>query len=212
MPSWRRHRHPSRVTFACGSSPAAARSRDGEPIVACTTTSSRPTTPLTPSVTRMPRASYASGVYPARRWPAVRVHLVTDRSEGSDARTLWQGRFSEPPSDALMAFTASLAFDRRLAADDIAGSRAHVAMLGKVGLLTSDEVAAVLGALETVEHELTEGSFAFAASDEDIHTAIERRVTELAGDAGAKLHTGRSRNDQVATDLRLYVRREGRIV
>ena len=111
-----------------------------------------------------------------------------------------------------MAFTASLAFDRRLAADDIAGSRAHVAMLGKVGLLTSDEVAAVLGALETVEHELTEGSFAFAASDEDIHTAIERRVTELAGDAGAKLHTGRSRNDQVATDLRLYVRREGRIV
>ena len=137
---------------------------------------------------------------------------MTDRGEGSDARTLWQGRFSEPPSDALMAFTASLAFDRRLAADDIAGSRAHVAMLGKVGLLTSDEVAAVLGALETVEHELTEGSFAFAASDEDIHTAIERRVTELAGDAGAKLHTGRSRNDQVATDLRLYVRREGRIV
>src|SRR5438093_1858842 len=70
----------------------------------------------------------------------------------------------------------------------------------------------MVGALETVEHELTEGSFAFAASDEDIHTAIERRVTELAGDAGAKLHTGRSRNDQVATDLRLYVRREGRIV
>ncbi len=129
-----------------------------------------------------------------------------------DARPLWHGRFAEEPADELLAFTSSLAFDRRLAGDDIAGSRAHVAMLARVGLLTDDEAAAVTTALDTVEKELAEGTFAFAPTDEDIHTAIERRVTDLAGSAGAKLHTGRSRNDQVALDLRLFVRREGRAV
>jgi argininosuccinate lyase len=129
-----------------------------------------------------------------------------------DARPLWHGRFAEAPADELLSFTSSLAFDRRLAGDDIAGSRAHVAMLAGVGLLTDDEAAAITTALDTVDKELTEGTFAFAPTDEDIHTAIERRVTDLAGPAGAKLHTGRSRNDQVALDLRLYVRREGRVV
>ena len=129
-----------------------------------------------------------------------------------DARPLWHGRFGEEPADALLAFTSSLDFDRRLAGDDIAGSRAHVAMLGRVGLLSDEEVAAVTTALDTVDKELTEETFAFAPTDEDIHTAIERRVTDLAGSAGAKLHTGRSRNDQVALDLRLFVRREGRAV
>ena len=129
-----------------------------------------------------------------------------------DARPLWHGRFGEEPADALLAFTNSIDFDRRLAGDDIAGSRAHVAMLGRVGLLSGEEVAAVTTALDTVEKELAEGTFAFAPTDEDIHTAIERRVTDLAGSAGAKLHTGRSRNDQVALDLRLFVRREGRAV
>jgi argininosuccinate lyase len=128
-----------------------------------------------------------------------------------EARPLWHGRFAEAPADELLAFTSSLGFDRRLAGDDIAGSRAHVAMLADVGLLTDDEVAAITTALDTVDKELTEGTFAFAPTDEDIHTAIERRVTDLAGAAGAKLHTGRSRNDQVALDLRLYVRREGRV-
>jgi argininosuccinate lyase len=122
--------------------------------------------------------------------------------------TLWHGRFGSGPSDELLAYTASLPFDRRLARDDIAGSRAHVRMLGKVGLLDDDEVRAVIDALDVVERELTDGSFVFAVGDEDIHTAVERRVTELAGAAGAKLHTGRSRNDQVATDLRLYAKRE----
>jgi argininosuccinate lyase len=131
---------------------------------------------------------------------------------GRDARPLWHGRFGEEPADALLAFTGSLDFDRRLAGDDIAGSRAHVAMLGRVGLLSDEEVAAVTTALDTVDKEFAEGSFAFAPTDEDIHTAIERRVTDLAGSAGAKLHTGRSRNDQVALDLRLFVRREGRAV
>jgi argininosuccinate lyase len=123
--------------------------------------------------------------------------------------TLWHGRFAEGPADELLAFTESLSFDRRLAPDDLAGSRAHVTMLAQVGLLTEEERAMALAALERVGTELEEGTFEFAPSDEDIHTAIERRVTELAGAAGAKLHTGRSRNDQVATALRLFLRREG---
>ena len=123
--------------------------------------------------------------------------------------TLWHGRFADGPADELLAFTGSLSFDRRLARDDLAGSRAHVAGLARAGILTDDEAASVLTALDEVEAQLADGSFEFAPSDEDIHTAIERRVTELAGPAGAKLHTGRSRNDQVATALRLFLRREG---
>ena len=126
--------------------------------------------------------------------------------------TLWQGRFGSGPADELLAYTVSLPFDRRLARDDIAGSRAHVRMLGHVGLLDATEVRSVIDALDAVESELAGGSFAFAAGDEDIHTAIERRVTEIAGPAGAKLHTGRSRNDQVATDLRLFAKRELAVV
>jgi len=125
---------------------------------------------------------------------------------------LWHGRMSEPPSDDLLAFTESLSFDRALAADDIEGSRAHVRGLGQAGLLDDTEIAALLGALATVEQELRDGAFVFERTDEDIHTAVERRVTEIAGPAGAKLHTGRSRNDQVATDLRLWLRREGATV
>jgi argininosuccinate lyase len=122
-------------------------------------------------------------------------------------KTLWHGRFEGGPSDALMAFTVSLPFDQRLAADDIAGSRAHVRGLVRGSLLTDEEAGAVLAALDQVESELADGSFAFVPSDEDIHTAVERRVTEIAGPAGAKIHTGRSRNDQVATDLRLWTKR-----
>jgi len=123
--------------------------------------------------------------------------------------TLWHGRFADGPADELLAFTESLSFDRRLAPDDLAGSRAHVAGLARAGILTADEAAEVLTALDQVGTELADGSFEFSPSDEDIHTAIERRVTELAGPSGAKLHTGRSRNDQVATALRLFFRREG---
>jgi argininosuccinate lyase len=126
--------------------------------------------------------------------------------------TLWHGRFADGPADELLAFTESLSFDRRLAPDDLAGSRAHVAMLARVGVLTDAERDEVLHALDGVEGELADDSFEFLPSDEDIHTAIERRVTELAGAAGAKLHTGRSRNDQVATALRRFLRREGTAV
>lgn len=121
--------------------------------------------------------------------------------------TLWEGRISAGMADAVAEFTVSLPFDRTLARDDLAGSRAHVQGLGKAGILGDDEVAQLLDALDKVEEELAGGTFAFAPGDEDVHTAIERRVTELAGDVGAKLHTGRSRNDQVATALRLWCRR-----
>jgi len=125
---------------------------------------------------------------------------------------LWHGRFAGGPSDELWAFTVSLPFDVCLAAADLEGSRAHTRMLGSVGILSADEMEALLSALHTVGRELDGGGFVFAPTDEDIHTAVERRVTELAGDAGAKIHTGRSRNDQIATDVRLWLRDAGREV
>ncbi len=122
--------------------------------------------------------------------------------------TLWHGRFEGTPSSELLAYTQSLSFDRRLAHDDITCSKAHVKGLAISGIITEVESRQLLETLDKVETELASGEFSFAYSDEDIHTAIERRVTEIAGDTGAKLHTGRSRNDQVATDLRLFTKRE----
>ncbi len=124
---------------------------------------------------------------------------------GGDGQTLWHGRFAGGPTEALQALNDSLPFDQRMFREDIEGSRAHVSMLGDVGLLTSDEVASVIGALDEVETAIANGTFAFVSSDEDIHTAVERGVTEIAP-AGAKMHTGRSRNDQVVTDLRLWTK------
>jgi argininosuccinate lyase len=118
--------------------------------------------------------------------------------------TLWHGRFGDGPAEGLLAFTVSLPYDRRLAPYDLVGSRAHVKGLKRAGILSPEDVATILAALERVEEELTSGEFVFQPGDEDIHTAIERRVTEIAGEAGARLHTGRSRNDQIATDLRLW--------
>jgi argininosuccinate lyase len=137
---------------------------------------------------------------------------MSSEQEAPEGKPLWHGRFGEGPSDELLAFTVSLPFDQRLAADDLVGSRAHVAMLARVGLLTEEERSVIVAALGRVEEELATERFTFVPTDEDIHTAIERRVTEIAGDAGAKLHTGRSRNDQIALDVRLYLRREGRAV
>ncbi|MDQ4097241.1 MAG: lyase family protein, partial [Actinomycetota bacterium] len=121
--------------------------------------------------------------------------------------TLWRTRLAGESAQELWDFTASLRFDVRLAPDDIAGSRAHVKGLAGAGLLTAEEASVLFAALSRVEEELTSETFKFLPTDEDIHTAIERRVTELAGDTGPKLHAGRSRNDQVATDLRLYAKR-----
>ncbi|MGH9154295.1 MAG: argininosuccinate lyase [Acidimicrobiales bacterium] len=120
--------------------------------------------------------------------------------------TLWQGRLQAAPAETLMAFTASLSFDRRLAPFDLAGSRAHVQGLGRAAILTDQEVRVLLTALQRVGEELEDDTFEFRPGDEDVHTAIERRVTEMDRDIGAKLHSGRSRNDQVATAMRLYTK------
>ncbi len=124
------------------------------------------------------------------------------------AGELWEGRFAGGPSEALQALNDSFPFDRRMFRQDIAGSRAHVAMLADVGLLTDAERDEILAALDVVEAEMAEGRFEAVASDEDIHTAVERRVTEIAPDAGGKIHTARSRNDQVALDVRMWTRAE----
>ncbi len=121
---------------------------------------------------------------------------------------LWHGRFDVAPADELVEFTQSLGIDQRLLVDDVACSKAHVRGLHRAGLLSDDELGAVLGGLDAVEMEFRAGELVFAPGDEDVHTAIERRVTELVGPAGGKLHTGRSRNDQVATAFRRYVVRE----
>ncbi|OBX35549.1 argininosuccinate lyase 1 [Halomonas elongata] len=120
----------------------------------------------------------------------------------------WGGRFSEPTDAFVARFTASVDFDRRLALHDIQGSRAHATMLARVDVLTEDERDAILGGLDEVAAEIEAGSFAWSVELEDVHMNIEARLTEKIGITGKKLHTGRSRNDQVATDIRLFLRDE----
>lgn len=121
--------------------------------------------------------------------------------------SLWSGgRFVEDPAEELWAFTVDPS-DRRMLADDIRGSLGHATMLGSVGVLTSEETATMLGGLKTIAAEAADGTFEFLDIDEDVHSAVERRLGELIGDLAGKLHTGRSRNDQVALDLRLYLKR-----
>src|SRR5947209_2055835 len=115
-------------------------------------------------------------------------------------------RFSEPQHDAFRRLNDSIGFDWRLAPYDIEQSRAHAAMLSAQGIISDEDQAALDRALAQVGGELSDGSFPFDDADEDIHMAIERRVTELAGRAGGRLHTARSRNDQVATDVSMFVR------
>jgi argininosuccinate lyase len=120
--------------------------------------------------------------------------------------TLWSGRFDSGPDETLWRFTTDTS-DRRLLVDDVTGSLAHVAMLGEVGLLDDGAVARIKEGLEHVLDEAHAGRFEFRDTDEDVHTAVERRLGELVGDDAGRLHTGRSRNDQVSLDLRLYLRR-----
>ena len=119
---------------------------------------------------------------------------------------LWGGRFSEDTDSFVEAFTASVTFDQRMAGQDIKGSLAHAAMLQKVGVLTSDELASIKQGLAEISDEIDNGQFQWSVALEDVHMNIEARLTEKIGAAGKKLHTGRSRNDQVATDIRLYLR------
>ena len=120
----------------------------------------------------------------------------------------WGGRFKRKTNRLVESFTVSVAVDRRLYAHDIQGSIAHCKTLGKARVLTASEVRAIVQGLESVKREFDRGRFRFTSQDEDIHMAIERRLTESIGSLGGKLHTGRSRNDQVALDIRLYLRDE----
>ncbi|MDX6745055.1 argininosuccinate lyase [Actinocorallia sp. A-T 12471] len=125
---------------------------------------------------------------------------------------LWGGRFEGGPSDALARLSVSVQFDWRLAPYDLMGSRAHARVLNRAGLLDDDELARMLGALEDLERACASGEFRPTVADEDVHTALERGLLERLGSLGGKLRAGRSRNDQVATDLRLYLRDHARRV
>jgi argininosuccinate lyase len=126
---------------------------------------------------------------------------------GARATKVWAGRLHGPTSTLVEAYTSSLAVDRRLGADDVAGSRAHARMLRSIGVLSSAQHRAIDAGLRAIAAELSTDTFTVSPSDEDIHTAVERRLFELAGPVAGMLHTGRSRNDQVATDLRMWARR-----
>ncbi len=127
-------------------------------------------------------------------------------SKEQDTSKLWGGRFSEATDAFVQRFTASVDFDRRMATQDIAGSLAHAAMLHAAGVLDAEELTQIEDGLQQVQHEIDQGSFEWSVELEDVHMNIEARLTELIGITGKKLHTGRSRNDQVATDIRLYLR------
>ena len=120
----------------------------------------------------------------------------------------WSALFSEPTSELVKRYTASVGFDRRLWRADIAGSLAHAAMLAARGVIGADDLAAIRSGLATIGGEIERGEFAWSVDLEDVHLNIEARLVALAGDAGKRLHTGRSRNDQVATDVRLWLRDE----
>jgi argininosuccinate lyase len=119
---------------------------------------------------------------------------------------MWGGRFETKPAEIMEEINASIAFDKRLYAEDIEASKVHAAMLGACGILTAEEAGAITKGLETIRQEIAGGGFEFRREHEDIHMAVEARLRELIGPVAGKLHTARSRNDQVATDFRLYIR------
>lgn len=132
----------------------------------------------------------------------------TDQSQNTHLNQSWGGRFNEPVDAFVARFTASVNFDRRLFRHDIQGSIAHASMLCEVGVLTDIELEAIIGGLDSIAREIETGEFAWSIALEDVHMNIEAALTARIGDIGKKLHTGRSRNDQVATDIRLWLRDE----
>ena len=127
-------------------------------------------------------------------------------TDQQNANTLWGGRFTESTDEFVQAFTASVSLDQRMAQQDINCSRAHARMLGHTGVLSSADVDSILQGLDDISQEIEAGDFPWSVELEDVHMNIEARLTDKIGDAGKRLHTGRSRNDQVATDIRLYMR------
>ena len=120
----------------------------------------------------------------------------------------WSGRFSEPMAEFVLRYTASVNFDKRMAEADIAGSVAHAKMLAKCGIISQSDLKDIERGMRQILQEIKTGRFDWKLELEDVHLNIEARLTELVGDAGKRLHTGRSRNDQVAVDIRLYLRNE----
>jgi argininosuccinate lyase len=131
---------------------------------------------------------------------------MTGSKKPDRANSLWGGRFDGSPAKIMRRINASIDFDKRLYAEDIAGSKAHCAMLVAQNILSPEDGAAITAGLEQIRTEIESGSFVFSADREDIHMNIEARLAELIGPAAGRLHTARSRNDQVATDLRLWLR------
>ena len=127
-------------------------------------------------------------------------------SSQSEPTKAWSGRFSEPVSDLVKRYTASVFFDQRMWRQDIQGSLAHAAMLAKQGIIAQADLDAIRTGMAQITQEIEAGQFDWNLDDEDVHLNIEKRLTALVGDAGKRLHTGRSRNDQVATDIRLWLR------
>ncbi len=119
---------------------------------------------------------------------------------------MWGGRFASAPAGIMEEINASIDFDKRLFAQDIAGSKAHCEMLAETGIISREDADAILQGLDTISSEIEAGEFTFSRALEDVHMNIESRLTELIGPQAGKLHTARSRNDQVATDFRLYIR------
>ncbi|MCX7184779.1 MAG: argininosuccinate lyase [Nitrosospira sp.] len=135
--------------------------------------------------------------------------MATSKKKNSPAgsgKKAWSGRFDEPVSELVQRYTASIDFDRRLAEFDIQGSLAHAQMLSTAGIISTKDLAAIERGLEQIRDEIRSGKFVWLLELEDVHLNIEKRLTTLIGDAGKRLHTARSRNDQVATDVRLYLR------
>ena len=129
--------------------------------------------------------------------------MTAQLSKKSEA---WSARFSEPVSDLVKRYTASVFFDKRLAKFDIQGSLAHADMLAEQGIISRADLQEIQRGMTQIQSEIAAGQFEWLLDLEDVHLNIEKRLTELVGDAGKRLHTGRSRNDQVATDIRLYLR------
>ncbi|MGI8868446.1 MAG: argininosuccinate lyase [Mycobacteriales bacterium] len=134
----------------------------------------------------------------------------TEQRRGGEPVSLWGGRFAQGPSAAMAALSHSVHFDWRLASYDLAGSRAHARVLHRAGLLDDGELERMLAGVDRLEADVRDGSFVATEADEDVHTALERGLVERLGELGGKLRAGRSRNDQVATDLRLYLRDNAR--
>ncbi len=131
---------------------------------------------------------------------------MQENASQNGAAKSWSGRFSEPVAELVKRYTASVDFDKRMAEFDIQGSLAHAQMLNKVGVLSAEDFAAIQNGMAEILEEIRSGKFEWSVDLEDVHMNIEKRLTDRIGDAGKRLHTGRSRNDQVATDIRLYLR------